>query len=757
MATGGNHIERQACQLADALAFEDLAIEQLREACWTAQETEMAALEAKAEKARLKKLKDEKVIKGSGVWQHYEYISEEEERRKELARHAMTSGTRRGGQYKANYDQEEERRLAEEITAQRLAAARARLEEEGEGSDADDEGEVGQTERDPNADGASAEDIKPMTSPDKRIKVESPEIPKTTRDKQPLRPGVMVIDLSGDTDSDDGNYFEYITTKLFKEAQGTGLQRNPDVGQADETDDPQGRVSGSDKGTAGRNKRLGKKTQADPTGTGAAVSPVQNVSSSPIRRQAKTKPANRKKAPRPSRNGTVQDILDAGATTENEGRGRGRPKGTGKIQKAAARLASRTGSTTTAGPSEAPQQRISPLYDDQTDTQTRVETTLAAWAGAESKQDLEYEYLIEGLADEDGTTCMKSTHEIGSNPFDALDVINEYIVKERREYQMYLTDRDTLANGDISSTPIKKDRRLPGQKRLLSNAEVKAWSPSRLNITTRMGMLSTDGFQLPKHQGEGGSTDIVGLVLDPGTRLGYGRPSMTEGPWLNGQYRLVAAKALPRRPIDVTFRRPPLAVNKTPVKEKALPKQMHGQAGGQSNGVSHRVNTPTKSVVNSTSKNKRDTPAKKTPRKSLPGAKVSTGKVRPANGTPSSIPDVSAKSSRPDYTTANSTSMGARDDTGNSASTSLAEEEVEQLLSGNPIQNQNQKRRLSIEDSVSDMTLDGYLPRNTDAGSLLGQRRSTSLHDFRVIHFIVPSSTLCSAHQLDPLCLQSAD
>ena len=704
MATGGNHIERQACQLADALALEDLAVEQLREACWTAQETEMAALEAKAEKARLKKLKDYKVIKGSGVWQHYEYISEEEERRKELARHAMTSGTRRGGQYKANYDQEEERRLAEEITAQRLATARARLEEEGEGSDADDEGEVGQTERDPNADGASAEDVKPITSPDKRIKVESPEIPKTNREKQPLRPGVMVIDLSGDTDSDDGNYFEYITTKLFKEAQGTGLQRNPDVGQADETDDPQGRVSGSNKGTAGRNKRLGKKTQEGSNGTGAAVSPVQNVSSSPIRRQAKTKPANRKKAPRPSRNGTAQDIGDAGVTTENEGRGRGRPKGTGKIQKAAARLASRTGSTITAGPSEAAPQRISPLFDDQMDTQTRVETTLAAWAGAESKKDLEYEYLIEGLADEDGTTCMKSTHEIGLNPFDVLDVINEYIVKERREYQTYLTDRDASVNGDISSAPVKKDRRLPGQKRLLSNAEVKAWSPSRLNITTRMGMLSTDGFQLPQHQG--GSTDIVGLVLDPGTRLGYGRPSMTEGPWLNGQYRLVAAKALSRgpveAPVDVRFRRPPQSVNKTPIKDKAVPKQVHAQSGGQPNGVSHRVDTPTKSVTNSTSKNKRDTPAKKTPRKSQPGPNVSTGKVRPANGTPSFTANGSARSSRPDYATANSTSMGARDDTGNSASTSLAEEEVEQLLSGNPPQ--NQKRRLSIEDSVSDLT-----------------------------------------------------
>jgi hypothetical protein len=742
--------DRQACQTGDLIALQQLQLEQLWEAALTAEETAANAVksaqEAKAETERKKLAKEAKRLKGSGVWQYWEYADEEEEKRKELARHAMTTGTRRGGRYKANFDEEEERRLAEKIVAERLALAAAAEQEEAE-SDADDEAEgngveeAGDTGKDPGVIGDLGEDIKPVISPEKSIKAEPPNSPKT---KEPPPPDwVMYVGDSSDDEVEVIDAEQYRVTAEKANRKRTG---NPDPGEKLQNELGESLVEVADKST-----RFAKKTQVGSDGT--AKSPVHVPSSSPMRPQARTK-ANRKNAPRPVTHGTArdpvdfdtaekaprpvthgtardpvavdatkkaprlvthstsQDPLDADSTAVKDARGRGRPKGTGKIQKAAKMLAGRVSPAAIAGPSKTSKQRTAPEAavkerEDQPEIHLGIEETLGGWA--EDKSDLHYEYLIEGL-DTDGTTCMKSTNKLGQNLFDGSKIINDYIAKERSEYRTYHFNPDSSLDGDGPPTPVKEGPKLPGHNRLLSSAEVKAWSPCRPGEDSAIWMpiYAPDGKQIPKNIGK--SITIVGIVIDPSTGSGYGRPSTTEGPWLNGQYRLVGARTViaHRHNIEALWNEKmgdgqSKPVDRTPIKNKPKAKQVtngvkqasaSGERNARPNGVPHNTATPSKSASKPASK--RGTPIKHIIAEIN---SIAPKKARTPNITPSAALPASESVQLPTQNvTTKSTSMVNRDDTGNSASTSLAaEEEVEQLLSGD----QNQKRRLSLEDSVS--------------------------------------------------------
>lgn len=72
------------------------------EAAAAAAEAARAKVEEKKRAREEKKRRDESRIKGSGVWSRYEYITEEELRRREEAKWAVTSGTRRGRQFKVD-------------------------------------------------------------------------------------------------------------------------------------------------------------------------------------------------------------------------------------------------------------------------------------------------------------------------------------------------------------------------------------------------------------------------------------------------------------------------------------------------------------------------------------------------------------------------------------------------------------------------------------------------------------------------------
>lgn len=114
-------MERKARRFLAQIAAEDYEIEQLREAAWTAQDSretqakalELAKAQAKQAREEAKRLRNENKIKGSGVWQRYEYVSEDELVRREKERAAVTSGTRRGGRFRATEEDEEMKRLAE--------------------------------------------------------------------------------------------------------------------------------------------------------------------------------------------------------------------------------------------------------------------------------------------------------------------------------------------------------------------------------------------------------------------------------------------------------------------------------------------------------------------------------------------------------------------------------------------------------------------------------------------------------------------
>lgn len=121
--------DRAAARLRAAIEKEEFIVEQLREAAWQRQEMYEQALadhaaaqarkmeKAAAEKQRRLEEKQRKTankIKGTGVWQFYEYISPEVWQKRIEDKNKVTSGTRRGGRFRDVDEEEEMRKLAEE-------------------------------------------------------------------------------------------------------------------------------------------------------------------------------------------------------------------------------------------------------------------------------------------------------------------------------------------------------------------------------------------------------------------------------------------------------------------------------------------------------------------------------------------------------------------------------------------------------------------------------------------------------------------
>lgn len=98
---------RRQLRVRKDIAMEDFTVQSLREASWalqTAQEDAIllavAAAEARIEASRLakeeKKRREANTLKGSGIWQRYEYVDDAELRRREEERNKPTTGTRQG-------------------------------------------------------------------------------------------------------------------------------------------------------------------------------------------------------------------------------------------------------------------------------------------------------------------------------------------------------------------------------------------------------------------------------------------------------------------------------------------------------------------------------------------------------------------------------------------------------------------------------------------------------------------------------------
>ena len=143
--------QRLARHLRAQTEKEEFIVEQLREAAWAKQEAkeiqrsaaEEARVTAKRMREEEKKKRNENKVRGTGVWSRYEYVSPEEIRRRQEARSAVTSGTRRGGRFRSDAEEEEMKILAK---AKRMA------EESTETVDRDGPDGDNQTEHVPDAD-----------------------------------------------------------------------------------------------------------------------------------------------------------------------------------------------------------------------------------------------------------------------------------------------------------------------------------------------------------------------------------------------------------------------------------------------------------------------------------------------------------------------------------------------------------------------------------------------------------------------------
>lgn len=164
---------RRARNFRLAIEREECVLEQLRVAAWEQQETrELAAIAAQerrdaAKKAReeAKRKRNEGKIRGSGLWQRYEYQPVEEIEKRIRERTTVVSGTRRGGRYRQDSDEEDLARRAQEALnaeirrekEQQERNRRYRKKDQGDTSDEED----GEDERDEEAASASLEPAEP--------------------------------------------------------------------------------------------------------------------------------------------------------------------------------------------------------------------------------------------------------------------------------------------------------------------------------------------------------------------------------------------------------------------------------------------------------------------------------------------------------------------------------------------------------------------------------------------------------------------
>jgi hypothetical protein len=543
--------EKAAMKFRRYLAFKDLQDGQLHEEAWTTQETiqnqlqaaEQAKIDAREKRLEAKRLLEENKFKGSGIWNRWQYIDDAEHERREAAKHAITTGTRRGRRFKANEDEEEEKRLAEKIAAERRAEARA-VETDSHGvqtdnedvqtdSDADDEAdEDEEAEEDNEEEGGDRpqlqteheeemEDVKPIISPSKGAYSANSIINHV----------MEVIDITWMSDTaeefeDEGESGESITAKSRR------LERKAKKRKAKVNNDKEA----SDSDVAELSTYIPRSARKS---GGVLMPSAAKLPLSPVRRTAKTKPSGKLKPRRKAVSG-VENVDEAGLERETDhgGRGRGRPAGTGKRQKAAA---ARRTSLAQAAPSNASKHRSSPKKHAEVEEhiQTRVEKELA-------KMDEQFfEIAIEGMG-KDGKPIWKSTNDLRSNPFDFVQAATEIIVKEKMEDQASLNVNDDVSNGN-ATTPQKSDRKLPGQVCLLSAADVRAWGPSLTGEPEDIAQLSINTSAASLLPPGAPPRELVGLVRDS-SAVGYGRPSMTEGPWANGGFRRIVA--IQRTPDD---------------------------------------------------------------------------------------------------------------------------------------------------------------------------------------------------------------
>jgi hypothetical protein len=550
--------EKAAMKFRRYLAFKDLQDGQLHEEAWTTQETiqnqlqaaEQAKIDAREKRLEAKRLLEENKFKGSGIWNRWQYIDDAEHERREAAKHAITTGTRRGRRFKANEDEEEEKRLAEKIAAERRAEARA-VETDSDAertdnedvqtdSDADDEADEDEEAEDNEEQGGDRrqlqieheeeiEDVKPIISPPKAII--SPTRGAYNANSI-INHVIEVIDITWMSDTSNGEFEnesssgESITTKTRRLERKT-KKRNVKVDSDKEGYDSEVAE------LSAYNHRSARKSG------GVLMPSASKLPLSPVRRTAKTKPSGKSKPRRKVMSG-VENVDEAGLERETDhgGRGRGRPAGTGKRQKAAA---ARRTSLAQAGPSNVSKHRSSPQKHAEVEEhiQTRVEKELA-------KMDEQFfEIAIEGM-DKDGKLIWKSTNDLRSNRFDFGQAATEIIVKENMEDQALQDANHDGPNGN-AATPQKSVRMLPGQICLLSAADVKAWGPSHPGEPEDIAQISIKSLTTSLLPPGAPPRELVGLVRDSST-VGYGRPSMTEGPWANGEFRKIVA--IQRTPND---------------------------------------------------------------------------------------------------------------------------------------------------------------------------------------------------------------
>jgi hypothetical protein len=197
------------------------------------------------------------------------------------------------------------------------------------------------------------------------------------------------------------------------------------------------------------------------------------------------------------------------------------------------------------GSNSNPRKRVSiklraPEVEEPTDVLSRMEAKLSILGKSSSTK--RYDWYVEGL-DDDGKFCLKYTGETTSYQCEADVMLIDFLSREKQEFQSYWSGFNTpgeSVENHGTDEESKKTRRLPGQRRLLSRAEVKAWSEiAKSDANHDISTMSLEpNTQLPPLVPNG--VEFAGIILDPNTLRGYGRPSDTEGPWYNGQYRLFA-------------------------------------------------------------------------------------------------------------------------------------------------------------------------------------------------------------------------
>ena len=496
-----NGTEKRARKFREDDVRELTQLEQLHEEVWMAQKThedylrvaEQAKIDARDKRLEAKRQREENQVKGTGLWQRYVYIDDEEYQRREAAKHAVTSGTRRGGRFKAAEDDEEEKKLAEEILARRRAEARA----EETDSNADDEADDEEQEDEPDdQDGivVGDEEVKPLVSPKKASHT-------PTGGKSYLSNHVIdITELTSESDSDSPK--DMTGGKYQSKAKRRGI-----------------------------------------INSSAPPSPI-----SPVRRTIKTDSSGKAKLT-PSVVTDV-DMKHVGREPDKESRGRGRPTGTGRKQKAAA---ARRTSLAEAGPSVASDLRMSipePSKIEQ-HIQTMIEKELEVIEKEEKMargKAIPHEFMVEVL-DKDGKFAWKSTGVIDSNPFSCYEAAIEYIVKEKMAKQSFLTKANLDKSSNVTTAPAPHfDRVLPGKQCLMSSAAARTWGPGPSRIKdpvqpqiAQIAQVHTAKLKIPPLPTGAPPHKVAAQIYDPGDVVSYDAPSITEGPWSNGQFRLVVA------------------------------------------------------------------------------------------------------------------------------------------------------------------------------------------------------------------------